>query len=182
MDYQLGYKVIKRHYVTGESVLNKIKYSKLRAIGAGATGLVMTDGKYAIKVGYVDSYDVNFLKVAADYGFAVPILYFAPEAIIDSRLMKFIHTAEFYQNGHKVNNIAYYFQRPDVTGILVSMLAIPFMNHECNVPYGSDARMNAANVANQVRREYQRVSGEEWEDAHPWNLGIYNGGLIILDP
>ncbi len=175
---QIGYKVINRRRITGASVLNKIKYSKLRVIGAGANGLVMTDGKYAIKVGMLYEGDYDNLTAAAKHGFAVPVVYFEERIKIDQRLMNFIESSTFYRNGWEVD-VSDYFTAAGYADMMISMLAQPYLDNNCEVD--GDDRQAAYAVAYEVQSAYQRKVNGHWGDVHPWNLGIYRGAIVILD-
>lgn len=178
MNYQIGYKPTNRRYIQGESVLNRIKYSKLRVLGAGANGIVMTDGKYAIKVGYIRGEEPNELNTAAKYGFAIPVVFSARSIRLDPRIVKVLRTSEIKRDGHPVK-LEYYLSDDDIAGIMVSFVGQPYFDNSCSV--SSEERDRGYQLARKVRDKYMGVSQEYWGDCHPWNLGIYRGAIVILD-
>lgn len=177
---RIGYKPVKRKLITGASVLNKIKYDQLRIIGAGANGIVLTDGKYAIKVGNLHDGDYENLNEAASYGFAVPVVYYERSIKIDPRIVDILRNQPAYRNGSEVD-IEEYLSDNDRADMMISLLAKPYLDNNCYLSHDSDGRDRAYRVAYNVRDKYAEVSDNNWSDVHPWNLGIYKGALIILD-
>lgn len=184
----IGYKPDKRHRVKGISVLSKIKYSKLRFVAAGGSGVVITDGKYAIKIGYISRDDYNDLAEAAEAGFAQPVLYHDQNVEIDQRMVDIIFAADPRNGGAGGDDFD-----PDdffkndplekdryIADIMVSLYVEPFLSPQEPLD-DDDARSKAYKIATKVRDAYAKATKNYWSDSHPWNLGIYKGALIILD-
>jgi hypothetical protein len=178
--YTMGYKPIKRKRVAGISVLSKIKYSKLRVVGGGGSGIVITDGKYAIKIGDIRQSDFDKLNAAAEVGWAVPVLYFERGAEIDPRIITFLKSQVDLKNTWHRNG-AMYLNKDNTADIMVMLVAQPFVSTELQGKVKGEELFALRAIAASVADAYNEATGKQWGDDHVWNIGIYRGGLIILD-
>jgi len=175
-DYTYGYKQgeTSKH---DRHMLRKINWRKLTVVGAGAYGITFTDGKYAIKVGEINRFDVQNLETAAEHGFSVPVHYYAKNRRVPAKLLQNVQTCDAYRFGSRVNWQNYVNRYTLKADIMVMGLAEPFLDHEsCNY----DER-EAEAIVNRLRHEYAAATGNDWRDAHEGNMGYYNGALVILD-
>lgn len=178
---QFGYDVSKLPKLTrGESIFSEIDYDALRVVGAGVAGVVLTDGKYAIKIGYIEEQSYTKLVKSAEYGFSQPILYFQRKTSIDQRFIDVIYrdTVKLGSGGYVSDPDEFLYN--DGSDIMISLYVKPFINPPQKKLEGH-ARADAYQVASQLARAYAEKTDERWFDNHPWNIGIYAGGLIIID-
>lgn len=182
MDYAMGYKPINHKRVSGVSVLSKIKYSKLRVVGGGGSGVVVTDGKYAIKIGQITNFDYEMLTQAAAHGWAMPVLYFERGVQIDERIKCVIFDD---RERERIGSAGYtadpegFFYDNGTTDIMVSLYAESYLPPQ--VALEGSERTREWKFAQKVREVLKEQTGMHWPDAHPWNLGVYRGGIIIFD-
>lgn len=167
--------------VKGASVMQRIDYDALWLIAGGGSGVVLTDGTYAIKIGHIERYEYEQLERAAELGFAMPVLYFEESVTIDWRFVDLISSETILSAGYRGRPEDYLSANGStyMADIMVSLYAESFIDPRTGLEDRRRAR--AYRIASRVAKKYLAVSGESWDDKHPWNLGVYDGGLIIFD-
>lgn len=157
-------------------MLRRINWHNIRIIGAGQSAVTLTDGKYAIKVGNISKYDINTIESAARDGFSVPVFYFAQNRKVSKKILDVLRENMIPKYGDYVSWSDYVNAYSYKADVAVLGLAEPLMNHA-----SYDGPDNARAIAARLAREYANATGKRWSDAHQFNMGYYNGGLVILD-
>lgn len=145
--------------------ISDIDWSSLEFIGAGCNGVVYGNAEYVVKIGSISRLDVSMLERGAAVKVSPPVLvYYAsgsgiPEEI-KSRMMEVLGAVH--------------------TNVLISARAIPYFTLlEGQV---SVEELRAAYVVAEALQEHILKKHDlYWADAHPWNLGYYEGNLVVLD-
>lgn len=164
-----------------DSIFDKINMSKLRYVGSGSSNICLTDGVYAIKIGIVAKCEADEMNKAYQHGLGVPVLEFKehvsmPDAIL--ALLKKYPT--FYCEGGKVAQCVFLdILESKYANVMIMPLIKPYMRHDYQ--YSRLYMARAYTISKRLAAVYNQVTGNFWEDFHPWNMGKYNGNLVILD-
>lgn len=176
--YTYGYEPNQSDTSESWSSLRRINWKNLSYVGCGRYGITFSDGKYAIKVGTISSYDIAQIKRAASVGFGVPVYYFAQNRRIPNKLLFAIKNQDIMCYGDSAHWTDYVNSHTLRADISVMGLATPFAYQE---DYYDNDRNEGAAVCAKLKDEYYNASGNQWLDEHMYNIGFYNDALVILD-
>lgn len=180
-DISYGYNPVECEVDVDSFSMHKINYRNLRAVGGGSYGCVITDGKYAIKIGRIGSNEIETIKYNAKRGFAVPVYYFKKHVRISPKLVEAMNEGIPHYGD---TSYADEYLRPSkrakgwdaprkYADIAVMGLAKPLLSHD---DYEDNDRNKGYRIAEEMRNYC-----DDFRDSHPYNLGFYHGGLIVLD-
>lgn len=180
--YTLGYQPIETPAITGEAILAEINYDTLHVVAAGGSGAVVTDGTYAIKIGRISAMDYEQLSEAAAVGWSMPVLYHEQGAAIHPCIVEVLYREEQYLTAGGWHAEAHGFLHMDNRAdIMISMLVEPLIDPLIDYRRCDEEKSVLYKLATSIEVAFKEATGKRWWDSHPWNLGIYKGGIIILD-
>lgn len=163
------------------TVMPEINYNALRVIGAGINTVVITDEKYAIKIGRIDEISLEELIKLSKHGIAVPIYYYGTDIDIQKTFFDFLKNTPIYSAGDIVSYEDYIFDNGTnvFTDILVVGLADTYQSHD-NLVVEREYSQDIRDVIAQLSEKAWELN-IRWTDDHIYNIGIYNGNPVILD-
>lgn len=177
-DYTYGYNPSE---IDSSKDATKLNYNRLEIVGAGCSGVVLSDGVFAVKIGSVEEDQYHRMITGAREGFCVPVYEYKRWAKIDDRIVTILQESEINCNGWSTDFSQYINRGNDgyYADMLVMAVAEPLVSTD--ISQDSEEFQHATNVADRVRQVYREKTGKYWRDSHGYNIGLYNGCVVILD-
>lgn len=163
------------------TTMPEINYNALRVIGAGSDTVVITDETYAIKIGRVYEDTVEKLIKLSEHNLAVPVYYYRRQVDIKNTFFGFLKDTSIYSAGDLVSYKDYVLDDGThvYTDILIVGLAEIYQSHDECVTECYHTQEIEETLSTLVEKAWEH--NIRWNDDHIYNIGIYNGHLVILD-
>jgi hypothetical protein len=159
-------------------MLDQIDYSNLSVIGGGGSAVTLSDGTYAIKIGKISHGDAAQMSHSGK--FSVPVYFYSERMKIPEKILDVLYASKIPFYGTTTNAKRY---THGFAAVLICGLATPLVDNstdlDVDMPKQECRKLYA--MCERLAKRYKKALGYSWMDAHPYNVGRYQGRLVILD-
>lgn len=155
--------------------LDQFDLSTFRGIGGGTHGMVIGNGRFAIKLGDITEDEFITMQNAAKHRLAVPAYWYAANVRLTNEQIAAIPIIPTYGRDTTIRN---YMRRDGTVDVMIMAQATPLASHERGAKIDYNRCYKAADS---LKKKVRKIFGVNWTDGHEYNVGIFRNYYVILD-